>query len=135
MSTEIPFTAVSFFSLLGVFAASVAGYFGATVVLSKNSTFWERFAFIWLASQAICEIDSLLTVDAQAFDGLIHFCVEGERYSSLQAHINSCKGPFLYLSTFGRTVNTSTGPLADMCEYKYTLSCVIDLIRARVRSR
>ncbi|KAJ7600824.1 Emopamil-binding protein [Mycena floridula] len=34
-----------------------------------------------------------------AFDGLIHFSYEGS---------------FLYLSTFGRTVNSSTGPLAQM---------------------
>jgi len=82
MATEIPFTEISFFSLLAVFAASVAGYFGSSVVLNKNSTSWERFAFIWLA-----------------FDGLIHFCIEG---------------PFLYLSLQGRTINSSTGPLADM---------------------
>ena len=27
------------------------------------------------------------------------------------------EGPWLYLSTFGRTVNGSKGPLAGMCEY------------------
>lgn len=36
----------------------------------------------------------------QAFDALIHFIFEGS---------------FLYLSTFGREVNTSVGPFAEMC--------------------
>ena len=36
----------------------------------------------------------------QAFDPLIHFIFEGS---------------FLYLSTFGREVNTSVGPFAEMC--------------------
>lgn len=38
----------------------------------------------------------------QAFDSLIHFTFEG---------------PFLFLSTFGRQVNTSSGPLAEMCTF------------------
>lgn len=38
----------------------------------------------------------------KAFDALIHFSIEGS---------------FLYLSTFGKSVNTSTGFLADICEY------------------
>jgi hypothetical protein len=36
----------------------------------------------------------------QAFDAMIHFSFEGS---------------FLFLSTFGRQVNTSTGPFAEMC--------------------
>lgn len=36
----------------------------------------------------------------QAFDAMVHFSIEG---------------PFLYYSTFGRQVNTSTGILAEMC--------------------
>lgn len=38
----------------------------------------------------------------QAFDAMIHFTYEGS---------------WLYLSTFGRTVNGSEGPLAEMCAY------------------
>ena len=37
----------------------------------------------------------------QAFDAMIHFSFEGS---------------FLWLSVFGRQVNTSTGPFAEMCE-------------------
>ena len=37
-----------------------------------------------------------------AFDAMIHFSFEG---------------PFLYLSTFGRSVNTSVGPFAELCKY------------------
>lgn len=29
----------------------------------------------------------------------------------------SFEGSFLWLSVFGRQVNTSTGPFAEMCEY------------------
>ncbi|KAL1660613.1 Emopamil-binding protein [Schizophyllum commune] len=39
-----------------------------------------------------------------AFDALIHFFYEGS---------------FLWLSMFGRQVNTSTGPLAEMCAYAF----------------
>jgi len=39
-------------------------------------------------------------LDFQIFDALIHFCYEGS---------------WLYYSTFGRQVNTSVGPLAQMC--------------------
>lgn len=39
-------------------------------------------------------------VCVQAFDAMIHFSFEGS---------------FLYLSTFGRQVNTSVGPFAEMC--------------------
>lgn len=38
----------------------------------------------------------------KAFDALIHFSFEGS---------------FLYLSTFGRSVNTSTGFFADICKH------------------
>ena len=38
---------------------------------------------------------------SQAFDAMIRFTYEGS---------------WLYLSTFGRTVNGSEGPLAEMCK-------------------
>ena len=38
--------------------------------------------------------------ESQTFDALIHFSYEGS---------------WLYYSTFGRQVNTSAGPLAQMC--------------------
>lgn len=38
----------------------------------------------------------------KAFDALIHFSFEGS---------------FLWLSTFGRQVNASAGPFAELCEY------------------
>jgi hypothetical protein len=38
----------------------------------------------------------------QAFDAMIHFSFEGS---------------FLFLSTFGRQVNTSVGPFAELCAY------------------
>ena len=38
----------------------------------------------------------------KAFDAMIHLVFEGS---------------FLYLSTFGRTVNASTGYFAELCEY------------------
>ncbi|EJD45676.1 Emopamil-binding protein [Auricularia subglabra TFB-10046 SS5] len=79
---DAPWGVISFFALGFVGAISAIAFLGARVVLTKNSTFRDKFTFIWLA-----------------FDGLIHFCVEG---------------PFLYHSTGGRTINTSTGILADM---------------------
>ena len=39
----------------------------------------------------------------QAFDAMIHFTFEGS---------------FLYLSTFGRQVITSTGPFATLCKLR-----------------
>ena len=41
----------------------------------------------------------------QAFDAMIHFTFEGS---------------FLYLSTFGRQVITSTGPFATLCKLRTT---------------
>lgn len=33
----------------------------------------------------------------------------------------SFEGSFLYLSVFGRQVNTSTGPFAELCAYPFGL--------------
>ncbi|EJD45683.1 Emopamil-binding protein [Auricularia subglabra TFB-10046 SS5] len=79
---DAPWGVISFFALSFVAAIYIIATLGARVVLSKNATFRDKFTFIWLA-----------------FDGLIHFCVEG---------------PFLYQSIGGRTINTSTGILAEM---------------------
>ena len=46
--------------------------------------------------------DGIADVLHQAFDTMIHFTYEGS---------------WLYLSTFGRTVNGSEGPLADVYVY------------------
>ncbi|KZV84520.1 Emopamil-binding protein [Exidia glandulosa HHB12029] len=79
---QAPWGVVTFFALSFVAAIYLIAVVGARVVLTKNASFRDKFTFIWLA-----------------FDGLIHFCVEG---------------PFLYSSTGGRTINTSTGILAEM---------------------
>ncbi|KAJ7784380.1 Emopamil-binding protein [Mycena metata] len=82
------FTATSAFSLLGVLGVYVAAYVGSKVLLPKNAPWINRYINIGqLPSSWI------------AFDALIHFSFEGS---------------FLYLSTFGRSVNTSVGPFAEL---------------------
>jgi hypothetical protein len=76
------FTLTSAISLAGVAGTGLIATAVANAVLPKNARYQDKFAFIWLA-----------------FDALIHFSIEGS---------------FLYLSTFGKSVNTSTGFLADI---------------------
>ncbi|KAF8551676.1 Emopamil-binding protein [Imleria badia] len=88
-SLDQVFTLTSAISLLGVGAIGFIAAAGANALLPKNARWQDKFAFIWLA-----------------FDAMIHFSFEGS---------------FLYLSVFGRSVNTSTGFFADLWK-EYTLA-------------
>ncbi|CCM03513.1 uncharacterized protein FIBRA_05647 [Fibroporia radiculosa] len=76
------FTETSAYSLAFVAIVGVVAYVSSNTLLPKNARWQDRFAFIWLA-----------------FDAMIHFTFEGS---------------FLWLSTFGRQVNTSVGPFAEL---------------------
>ncbi|THH06195.1 hypothetical protein EW145_g4250 [Phellinidium pouzarii] len=76
------FTATSAYSLAAVAFIGFVAKTAAGALLPKSTRWQDKFAFIWLA-----------------FDAMIHFCFEGS---------------FLYLSTFGRSVNTSDGPFAEL---------------------
>ena len=107
------FTQTSRFSLIGVASLGLIAYTASRTFLPKTIRWQDRFAFIWLvrALHAIgmrrlvtrC-IPSRYDTNAgpQIFDALIHFIFEGS---------------FLWLSTFGRQVNTSTGMFAEMCTF------------------
>ena len=94
------FTATSAYSLAGVAAIAVIATTGAKVLLPKNARWQDSFTFIWLVRCSLFP-SNRNEQDRQAFDALIHFSFEGS---------------FLYLSTFGRTVNSSVGPFAELCE-------------------
>ncbi|OBZ71297.1 Emopamil-binding protein-like protein [Grifola frondosa] len=76
------FTATSAYSLAFVTLVGVAAYASSKALLPRNARWQDRVTFVWLA-----------------FDGIIHFSLEGS---------------FLYYSMFGRQVNTSPGPMAQM---------------------
>ena len=121
-STQPPsvFTATSAYSLAGVAGIALVASTAARALLPKNASWQDRATFIWLVRTPIPNtLFSLPLLTAttrtrpsiyaagpksppppQTFDALIHFIFEGS---------------FLALSTFGRTVNTSSGPLAQMC--------------------
>lgn len=117
--TATIFTKTSAFSLAGVLAVGVIAYVGSKVFLPKNARWQDRYTFIWLVSSffkfvanvptlanLLCfypwlrDTYTLKSLLIQAFDALIHFVFEGS---------------FLWLSVFGRQVNISTGPFAEMC--------------------
>ncbi|KAL5501698.1 hypothetical protein ACEPAH_8958 [Sanghuangporus vaninii] len=76
------FTKTSAYSLAAVATIGFVAKTAAGTFLPKSARWQDKFAFIWLA-----------------FDAMIHFSFEGS---------------FLYLSVFGRSVNTSTGPFAEL---------------------
>ena len=107
MSSATPsiFTPTSAFSLAGVAGVGLLAYIASKALLPKNSRWQDRYTFIWL----VCVSRSsarppALDPSIQAFDALIHFSFEGS---------------WLYLSTFGRQVITSEGPLAEMCTFPF----------------
>lgn len=104
-SPDQVFTLTSAISLAGVAAIGLIAAAGANTLLPKNARCQDRFAFIWLVSGEYYHlVDYQRIAIVKAFDALIHFSFEGS---------------FLYLSTFGRSVNTSTGIFADLCEYLF----------------
>lgn len=104
-STQAPsvFTATSAYSLAGVAGIALVATTAARALLPKNAPWQDRATFIWLV-RGLSFLPFPFLPDAkttpQTFDALIHFIFEGS---------------FLALSTFGRTVNTSSGALAEMC--------------------
>ncbi|KAG6889880.1 hypothetical protein C0995_013854 [Termitomyces sp. Mi166 len=82
-------------SLADIFTLTSAYSLGGVVLLATVATF---AAHIYLPSNSR-SVDKY-TFIWLGFDALIHFFFEGS---------------FLYLSVFGRQVNTSTGPFAAMC--------------------
>lgn len=106
MSTSPPiFTATSAYSLAFVSAVGVAAYVASKSLLPKNASWQDRVTFIWLVSSTRTAYSaaprlSVLCACIQAFDGIIHYTLEGS---------------FLYYSMFGKQVITSAGPMAQMC--------------------
>ena len=105
MSTAPPiFTATSAYSLAFVASVGLVAYVAAKVLLPKDASWQDRFTFIWL----VCVLTTLVrrysnrSSAHQAFDGAIHYTLEGS---------------FVYYSMFGRQVNTSSGPMAQMCTF------------------
>lgn len=94
------FTATSAYSLAAVAAIGLVAYVAANVLLPKTASQKDRFTFIWLVSPRSVSEEYSESNHVQAFDALIHFTFEGS---------------FLYLSTFGRQVNHSEGPFAQLC--------------------
>jgi len=94
------FTATSAYSLGGVAAMAAIATIGAKVLLPKNARWQDSFTFIWLVCGFFISFNHNRH-HRQAFDALIHFSFEGS---------------FLYLSTFGGTVNSNVGPFAELCE-------------------
>lgn len=93
------FTLTSLYSLLGVTAIAGVAAAASITLLPKDATKMDRWTFVWVVRNRILSNTSP-RLDFQIFDALIHFCYEGS---------------WLYYSTFGRQVNTSVGPLAQMC--------------------
>lgn len=122
-SPDQVFTLTSAISLAGVAAIGLLATAGANILLPKNARCQDRFTFIWLVSGEYYHlIYYRRMVIVKAFDALIHFSFEGS---------------FLYLSTFGRSVNTSTGIFADLCEHLFRTrwqrrGCTECTIRERV---
>jgi hypothetical protein len=107
--TDAPtiFTATSAFSLAAVFGIGVVAYYASNVLLPKNVKKQDRYTFIWLVSMNewlgsfAGEFTTYTSMGFfKTFNALVHFTFEGS---------------FLWLSTFGRQVNTSSGALAEMC--------------------
>ena len=95
------FTKTSAYSLGGVLAIGIVAYIGSKSLLPRNARWQDRYTFVWLVNFTCCSCSSILiSLFVQAFDALIHFIFEGS---------------FLWMSVFGRQVNTQTGPLAQMC--------------------
>ncbi|KAH9060458.1 Emopamil-binding protein [Lactarius vividus] len=88
------FTATSAYSLAGVAGIALVASTAARALLPKNAPWQDRVTFIWLPPRR-----ERVLAPTQTFDALIHFIFEGS---------------FLALSTFGRTVNGSSGAYAQM---------------------
>lgn len=106
MSQPQFFTATSAYSLAAVSAIAAVATVGSRVYLPKNARWQDKATFIWLVRRFRSTRNSLQGVSEtncnsihQAFDALIHFSFEGS---------------FLYLSTFGRSVNASQGIFAEL---------------------
>jgi len=125
------FTATSAFSLAAVAGMAIVATTAARKLLPKNAPWQDRCTFIWLvrtvprytpSSQTIPCFHADITSNRrpaminptsnvpttkkppsiQTFDALIHFIFEGS---------------FIALSTFGRTVDTSSGIFAELCAF------------------
>ncbi|KAG6330693.1 hypothetical protein ID866_8393 [Astraeus odoratus] len=79
------FTATSAYSLLAVAAVGLVAA-TASKILLRRASWQDKFTFIWL-------------VRIKAFDGMTHLVLEGS---------------FVYLSTFGRTVDASEGMFSEL---------------------
>ena len=107
MSSATPsiFTPTSAFSLAGVAGVALLSYIASKALLPKNARWQDRYTFIWLVCMSRSSArPPAIDLSIQAFDALIHFSFEGS---------------WLYLSTFGRQVITSEGPLAEMCTFPF----------------
>lgn len=107
------FTATSAFSLAFVFGIAVTAVVSANAFLPKKATWQDRFTWKWMVRRILSRAERghqrvqpspssrspLVVHRTQIFDGLIHF---------------SWEAIFLYYSVFGRTVDTSSGPLVEM---------------------
>ncbi|KAG6810779.1 hypothetical protein H0H92_010346 [Tricholoma furcatifolium] len=93
------FTLTSACSLGGVILVAIIANIGARICLPANARRTDKYTFIWLVHASIISATTQILTLLQAFDALIHFFFEGS---------------FLYLSVFGRQVNTSTGAFAEM---------------------
>jgi hypothetical protein len=106
--TDAPtiFTATSAFSLATLFGTGVVAYYASDALLPKNVKKQDRYTFIWLVSmnQSVHSQETFTTnvYGFQTFNALVRFTFEGS---------------FLWFSTFGRQVNTSSGALAGMCTF------------------
>ena len=102
MSDQQIFTATSAYSLTFVAAIGFLANSASKTLLPRNAPRQDKLTFIWLVRQyhARKSGGALILEGAQAFDAMIHFTLEGA---------------FVYLSTFGRSVNTSTGVFSEMC--------------------
>ncbi|KAG8214611.1 Emopamil binding protein-domain-containing protein [Butyriboletus roseoflavus] len=106
-SLDQVFTLTSAIGLAGVGAIGLIATACANAFLPKHARWQDRFTFFWLVSTQQDDLKDYQRIAiVKAFDALIHFFFEGS---------------FLYLSTFGRSVNTSTGFFADLWK-EYTLA-------------
>lgn len=103
MSGADLFTATSFYSLAGVATIGLIAYVGSQALLPKNAS---KLLYISIPTSVHSSAawQNRFTFIWLAFDAMIHFSFEGS---------------FLYLSTFGRQVNTSIGPFAELCRSTY----------------
>jgi len=99
------FTATSAFAIAGDFGAVVFVYVGFVKMLPKTTSRTDKITFVWLVSVLNLELANVCILTRslpRRSTRWFHFVYEGS---------------WLYLSTFGRTVNGSKGPLAGMCSH------------------